>query len=69
MLRLKYWLLFVFSFLIIAPGVLLAQTGGTMTLTRDEQLGLFAPGVSGQTGLWETVTADTLRRGDLSFGI
>ena len=68
-MRLKYWLLFVFSFLIIAPGVLLAQTGGTMTLTRDEQLGLFAPGVSGQTGLWETVTADTLRRGDLSFGI
>jgi outer membrane protein OmpA-like peptidoglycan-associated protein len=28
-----------------------------------------APSVSGQTGLFETVTADTLRQGDLSFGV
>lgn len=69
MLRPKRWLLVVFCFLIVAPGTLLAQAGMTTTITRDEQLGLLAPSVSGQTGLWETVTADTLRRGDLSFGI
>ncbi|HEU4522947.1 MAG TPA: hypothetical protein VFT12_13145, partial [Thermoanaerobaculia bacterium] len=28
-----------------------------------------APSASGQTGLFETVTADTLRQGELSFGI
>jgi len=43
--------------------------GATMTMTRDDQLRIFAPSSSGQTGLFETVTADTLRRGDLSFGI
>ncbi|HEX9161095.1 MAG TPA: OmpA family protein [Thermoanaerobaculia bacterium] len=39
------------------------------TMTRDDQLALAAPTVSGQTGLFETVTADTLHRGDVSFGI
>jgi OOP family OmpA-OmpF porin len=53
--------------LIVAPG-LLAQTSMT-TMTRDDQLGLLAPSASGQTGLFETVTADTLHKGDLSFGI
>jgi outer membrane protein OmpA-like peptidoglycan-associated protein len=69
LLRLKSWLLLSFCFLIVAPGLLLAQTGMTTTMSRDEQLGLLAPSVSGQTGLFETVTADTLHRGDMSFGI
>jgi outer membrane protein OmpA-like peptidoglycan-associated protein len=38
-------------------------------ITHDDQLRLFAPTSSGQTGLFETVTADTLRRGDWSFGV
>src|SRR5687767_6098367 len=37
--------------------------------TTDDQLRMFAPTASGQTGLFETVTADTLRRGDWSFGV
>lgn len=44
-----------------------AQMG--MTMTREDQLAQVAPSSSGQTGLFETVTADTLRRGDLSFSI
>jgi outer membrane protein OmpA-like peptidoglycan-associated protein len=52
-------------------GSAFAQTGDvTMsTMTRDDQLHLFAPTASGQTGLFETVTADTLRRGEWSFGV
>jgi outer membrane protein OmpA-like peptidoglycan-associated protein len=48
---------------------LLAQ--GTMggTLTRDDQIGIAAPTWSGETGLFTTVTANTLHRGDFSFGI
>ena len=64
-MRSKYWLLLSFCFLIVVPGALLGQT----TMTREDQLALAAPAVSGQTGLFETVTADTLRRGDFSFGI
>jgi outer membrane protein OmpA-like peptidoglycan-associated protein len=51
------------------------QTGTTMTtpssddITYDDQLRLVAPSSSGQTGLFETVTADTLHQGDISFGI
>src|SRR5687768_547930 len=37
--------------------------------TTDDQLRMFAPTSSGQTGLFETVTADTLRRGDWAFGV
>ncbi|HSP35408.1 MAG TPA: OmpA family protein [Thermoanaerobaculia bacterium] len=61
-------------FLIVAP-VVVAQTDTTVgmattTPTRQEALTVFlAPSVSGQTGLFETVTADTLHRGDVSFGI
>ena len=68
MLRLKSWLLLSLCFLIVAP-VVQAQMGMTTTMTRDQQLGLFAPSASGQTGLFETVTADTLHRGDLSLGV
>ena len=38
-------------------------------ISRDDQLRFFAPTHSGQTGLFETVTADTLRRGNWSFGV
>jgi outer membrane protein OmpA-like peptidoglycan-associated protein len=67
-LRLKHWLFLSLCLLIVAPGVLLAQSSMT-TMTRDDQLALIAPSVSGQTGLFETVTADTLRRGDFSLGV
>ena len=37
-------------------------------MTREDQLSLVAPTSSGETGLFTTITADTLRRGELSFG-
>jgi outer membrane protein OmpA-like peptidoglycan-associated protein len=37
--------------------------------TREDRLRFFAPTHSGQTGLFETVTADTLRQGTWSFGV
>src|SRR5437763_12060549 len=45
------------------------MTGGTASMTRDEQASLVAPTSSGETGLFTVITADTLRRGDWSFGI
>jgi outer membrane protein OmpA-like peptidoglycan-associated protein len=54
-------------FLIVGTSALFAQD--TTMITHDDQLRLFAPTSSGQTGLFETVTADTLRRGDWSFGV
>lgn len=38
-------------------------------ITREDQLRFFAPTHSGQTGLFDTVTADTLRKGTWSFGV
>jgi len=40
-----------------------------MTMTRADQAALVAPTASGQTGLFNVVTGNTLHRGDLSFGI
>src|SRR6266498_3756563 len=40
-----------------------------MTMTRADQVALVAPTASGQTGLFNVVTANTLHRGDVSFGI
>ena len=69
MSRLKHRLLLpLLCFLILTPVVASAQDAG-MTITREDQFRFFAPTSSGQTGLFETVTADTLRGGDLSFGI
>ncbi|HVE70700.1 MAG TPA: OmpA family protein [Thermoanaerobaculia bacterium] len=48
---------------------LFAQMDETVEISRDDQLRFFAPTHSGQTGLFETVTADTLRRGQWSFGV
>lgn len=38
-------------------------------MTRADQIALVAPTASGQTGLFNVVTGNTLHRGDLSFGI
>jgi outer membrane protein OmpA-like peptidoglycan-associated protein len=65
MLRLGHRLMFVLCFLLATP--LLAQTGTTMT--REDQIGIAAPTWTGETGLFNTVTANTLRRGDFSFSI
>jgi outer membrane protein OmpA-like peptidoglycan-associated protein len=64
-LRSKHRLLFfILCVLIVGTSVLQAQD-----ITRDDQLRFFAPTSSGQTGLFTTVSADTLRRGDWSFGV
>src|ERR1700756_3981031 len=70
LLRLRHRLLLPFLLLCFAVPVTFAQTSMTsMDITHDDQLHLVAPSSSGQTGLFETVTADTLHRGDMSFGI
>lgn len=70
MLRLKHRLLFsLLCVVALVPGLQAQDAGTTMTITREDQLRLVAPSSSGQTGLFEIVTADTLRGGDWSFGI
>ena len=70
MLRNHRLLFSLLCFLIVSPAVLQAQDAAvTTTFTRDEQLRFFAPTHSGQTGLFSTVVADTLRQGDWSFGV
>ena len=57
------------SFLIV-PSLLAQDTTGSLsTITPEEQAALVAPTSSGQTGLFNVITADTLRRGDWSFGV
>src|SRR5206468_6712411 len=77
-LRLRRGLYFPILCLLIAAPALFAQTGTSMTtgtsgmaadMTTDDQLKLSAPTVDGPTGLFVTPTADTLHRGDVSFGI
>jgi len=55
--------------LVVAAPLAFAQAGATATVTREDQIMAAAPSIGGQTGLFETVTADTLHHGDLSFGI
>ncbi len=71
MLRSKHRLLFpLLCFLIVGATPLFGQDAvATVDISRDDQLRFFAPTHSGQTGLFETVTADTLRRGQWSFGV
>jgi outer membrane protein OmpA-like peptidoglycan-associated protein len=71
LLRLKHRLLFLLvGVLALTPGLLQAQdAGAAVTITRDDQLSLLGPSSRGQTGLFEIITADTLRAGDWSFGI
>jgi len=69
-LFLRYRLLIPILCLVFVPP-LLAQgmTGGTASMTRDDQMSLVAPTASGETGLFTVITANTLRRGDWSFGV
>ncbi len=67
MLRLKHRLLFSLVCILAMTPFLQAQDYGTAT--REDRMRFFAPTSSGQTGLFETVVADTLRRGEWSFGI
>ena len=68
MLRLRHQLFLTLLCILIA-GSALAQGVTMTTLTREEQLSQVAPSSSGQTGLFETVTADTLKQGEFSFGV
>jgi outer membrane protein OmpA-like peptidoglycan-associated protein len=49
--------------------ILFGATLGAQEITREDQIRFFAPTHSGQTGLFDTVTADTLRQGTWSFGV
>jgi outer membrane protein OmpA-like peptidoglycan-associated protein len=55
--------------LIAVPSFLQAQDATMGEITREDQIRFFTPTVSGQTGLFETVAADTLRQGEWSFGV
>ena len=56
-------LLSLLCLLILVPGAF------AQSLTFADQSGAVAPTASGEMGLFNTVTADTLHRGDWSFGI
>lgn len=62
------WFIALLCFLVV-PSVFAQGMTGTTSLSREDQISLVAPTSSGQTGLFTTVTADTLHRGDWSFGI
>ena len=53
---------------IIVPS-LLAQTTSLSSISTEDQAALVAPTASGETGLFNVITADTLRHGDWSFGV
>lgn len=66
-MRLRHRLLIpLLGFLILPAGQLLAQDA---SLTREDQIALSAPTVTGETGLFHVITADTLHHGDWSFGM
>jgi outer membrane protein OmpA-like peptidoglycan-associated protein len=73
LLRYQHRLFPLLCLLIVAQVSLFAQDATmdtTMTtVTREDQLRFFAPTHSGQSGLFDTVTADTLRQGTWSFGV
>ena len=68
-MRLSHRLMFLVFILAVTP--LFAQTSGMSmsTMTRADQAAIAAPTWSGETGLFTTVTANTLHQGDLSFSI
>jgi outer membrane protein OmpA-like peptidoglycan-associated protein len=50
--------------------ILLAATGAfAQGITYDDQVNLAAPTISGETGLFTTITGETLRQGDWSFSV
>jgi outer membrane protein OmpA-like peptidoglycan-associated protein len=59
----KLLLLPLLCFLLAVPTVF------GQAITYEDQLNLVAPTISGETGLFTTITADTLKKGDWSFGI
>src|SRR2546423_1262989 len=59
----------ILCILFVSPLFAQGMTGGTASMTRDDQASLVAPTSSGETGLFTVITANTLRRGDWSFGI
>lgn len=63
MRRTRHSSLLLLCILLVSPG-LFAQG-----ISYDEQLSLVAPSTSGETGLFTTITGDTLRQGDWSFSI
>ena len=63
MLRSKYRLLFLSLLILLVPASMFGQD--MTVISREDQVRFFAPTSSGQTGLFETVTADTLRQGDM----
>ncbi len=65
-MRLKHRLLFALCCLVVATPAVFAQA---VTFTRDDLLNQVAPTSSGETGLFNVITGDTLRRGEFSFGI
>src|SRR5581483_6775209 len=67
LLRLSHRLMFLVVLCLAPP--LLAQGTTATTMTREDQIGLAAPTWSGETGLFNTVTANTLHRGDISFSV
>ncbi len=59
--------MFLLCLLLVPP--VLAQGTMSTAMTREDQIGFAAPTSSGETGLFTTVTANTLHRGDVSFGV
>jgi outer membrane protein OmpA-like peptidoglycan-associated protein len=57
--------MFILCLIVVPP--LLAQTSASMT--REDQIAIAAPTWTGETGLFSTVTANTLHQGDLSFSV
>jgi outer membrane protein OmpA-like peptidoglycan-associated protein len=62
----KHRLLIPLICFLLPAGLAMAQS---TDITREDQIGLVAPTACGQTGLFNVVTADTLHRGDWSFGV
>jgi outer membrane protein OmpA-like peptidoglycan-associated protein len=69
-LRCKHRLIFTLLCVLSVTTAFAQDAAVTYTSpTREDQLRMFAPSSRGQTGLFEMVTADTLRRGNWSFGV
>lgn len=54
-------------YFLMALMLVTASAIGAQEITREDQLSLLAPTFTGATGLFKTITGDTLKRGDWSF--
>jgi outer membrane protein OmpA-like peptidoglycan-associated protein len=76
-MRLRFRSLIPLLCFLIVPSLLAQSTDTTTGMTASslaaitpvDQARLVAPTVTGETGLFNVITADTLRRGDWSFGV